>query len=117
MAGVFAEVLGWRGSVWMTISSSWVVIRLIATQVVARLGAALDTRVPVRALFEAPTVAALAARVRVACWWRWRGRRWLARSRPERVPLSLAQQRMWFLNRFDPESAAVQHSDRAAAVR
>nr|WP_280243038.1 3'-5' exonuclease [Nocardia abscessus] len=34
---------------------------LIATQVVARLGAALDTRIPVRVLFEAPTVAALAA--------------------------------------------------------
>ncbi|MBF6303187.1 hypothetical protein IU459_37730, partial [Nocardia amamiensis] len=36
---------------------------LVATQVVARLGAALDTRIPVRVLFEAPTVAALAARV------------------------------------------------------
>ncbi|MHC3369211.1 non-ribosomal peptide synthetase [Rhodococcus aetherivorans] len=26
-------------------------------------------------------------------------------ERPERIPLSPAQQRMWFLNRFDPESA------------
>ena len=30
----------------------------------------------------------------------------VARPRPERVPLSLAQTRMWFLNRFDRESAA-----------
>ena len=36
---------------------------LIATQVAARLGTALDTEVAVRDLFEAPTVAALAARV------------------------------------------------------
>ncbi|MGW4071902.1 condensation domain-containing protein, partial [Nocardia grenadensis] len=30
----------------------------------------------------------------------------MPQSRPEFVPLSLAQQRMWFLNRFDQESAA-----------
>ena len=77
---------------------------LIATQVVARLGAALGTRVPVRMLFEAPTVAGLAARAeshtgerRVAL---------VARERPARIPLSLPQQRMWFLNRFAPESTA-----------
>ncbi|MGI9207021.1 MAG: condensation domain-containing protein, partial [Rhodococcus sp. (in: high G+C Gram-positive bacteria)] len=28
-----------------------------------------------------------------------------ARERPAQIPLSLAQQRMWFLNRLDPESA------------
>ena len=36
---------------------------LVAAQVVARLGAALDARVPVRVLFETSTVAALAAAV------------------------------------------------------
>ncbi len=77
---------------------------LVATQVAARLGAALDTRVPVRMLFEAPTVAALAIRVEQQAG---RGRKALtAGPRPDRVPLSLAQQRMWFLNRFDPASAA-----------
>ncbi|WP_346765427.1 amino acid adenylation domain-containing protein [Rhodococcus sp. 105337] len=78
---------------------------LNATQVVARLGSALDTRVPVRALFDAPTVEALAAHV---------GQHagsggtvpLVAGPRPDRVPLSLAQQRMWFLNRFDPDSVA-----------
>ena len=36
---------------------------LVATQVAARLSAALDAQVPVRALFDASTVAALARRV------------------------------------------------------
>ncbi|WP_225732735.1 non-ribosomal peptide synthetase, partial [Nocardia sp. JCM 34519] len=77
---------------------------LIATQVAARLGIALTTKVPVRMLFEAPTVAALAARVesQVGAGAR---KALVARERPELVPLSLAQQRMWFLNRFDTESA------------
>ncbi len=78
---------------------------LLATQVAARLGAASDTRIPVRLLFEASTVAALAVRLnshigagdRVAL---------TAGVRPEALPLSLAQQRMWFLNQFEPESAA-----------
>ncbi|OQS16456.1 non-ribosomal peptide synthetase, partial [Nocardia donostiensis] len=77
---------------------------LIATQVASRLGIALDTRVPVRMLFEASTVAALAARVESHAGDGAR-KALVARTRPEEVPLSLAQQRMWFLNRFDTESA------------
>ncbi|WP_153349226.1 non-ribosomal peptide synthetase, partial [Nocardia aurantia] len=73
---------------------------LIATQVSARLGIALRTEVPVRALFEAPTVAALAARVASEVGSGARAAL-VARERPGLVPLSLAQQRMWFLNRFD----------------
>ncbi|WP_444543745.1 amino acid adenylation domain-containing protein, partial [Nocardia concava] len=78
---------------------------LVATQVVARLGAALDSRVPVRLLFDAPTVAALAAALESATG-TGRFRALVAGPRPERIPLSSAQQRMWFLNRFDTESAA-----------
>ncbi|WP_433758772.1 non-ribosomal peptide synthase/polyketide synthase [Nocardia sp. CA-135398] len=71
---------------------------LNATQVVARLGAALDMRLPVRMLFEASTVVALAAATEAH-----EGRGYVAlhaRPRPARIPLSPAQQRMWFLNRF-----------------
>ncbi|MGW4283509.1 non-ribosomal peptide synthase/polyketide synthase, partial [Nocardia sp. NPDC004750] len=74
---------------------------LLATQVAARLGAELDAEIPVRLLFEAPTVTALAARAeRLAGT----GAKpaLVPRPRPERIPLSPAQQRMWFLNRFDP---------------
>ncbi|MET7773815.1 amino acid adenylation domain-containing protein [Nocardia sp. NPDC005366] len=77
---------------------------LSATRAVARLSAALGVRVGVRDLFEAPTVNALAARVgagdrvdRVPL---------IPRERPELVPLSPAQQRMWFFNQFDTSVAA-----------
>ncbi len=73
---------------------------LIATQVVARLGAAIDSRVPVRALFESPTVTGLAASVDSQTHGR-RGVELGSIERPEVLPLSLAQRRMWFLNRFD----------------
>ncbi len=57
-----------------------------------------------RALFENTTVESLAGAVESQ---RGDDRRPLeAVERPERVPLSLAQQRMWFLNRFDTESSA-----------
>ncbi|MEV4130350.1 amino acid adenylation domain-containing protein, partial [Nocardia sp. NPDC049707] len=78
---------------------------LLATQVVARLGEALDTRVPVRIIFEASSVADLAAAVERIAGGGSR-RALVAAPRPERIPLSLAQQRMWFLNRFDTASAA-----------
>ncbi|NME81519.1 condensation domain-containing protein, partial [Rhodococcus sp. 105337] len=78
---------------------------LVATQVVARLGAALDTRVPVRVLFEASTVGELAVRVEQVSGGG-AGVPLVARVRPEEIPLSLAQQRMWFLNQLDPGSAA-----------
>ncbi|WP_036544293.1 condensation domain-containing protein, partial [Nocardia rhamnosiphila] len=113
VAGVFAEVLGVErigaDDDFFALGGN----SLIATQVAARLGAALDTTVPVRMLFETPTVAALAVRVEQAGA---SGRVALTpRERPiqilptgevvEQVPLSLAQQRMWFLNRYDTESA------------
>ncbi|MGA9872821.1 MAG: amino acid adenylation domain-containing protein, partial [Rhodococcus sp. (in: high G+C Gram-positive bacteria)] len=76
---------------------------LVATQLVSRLGAALDSRVAVRELFDASTVEALAARVKS----RTGGRPALTPlPRPSRIPLSFAQRRMWFLNRLDPDSGA-----------
>ena len=78
---------------------------LVATQLVARVGAALDADVPVRVVFEAPTVGRLATRVTDLVG---SGARpaLVPMPRPNRIPLSLAQQGMWVLNRFDPESGA-----------
>ncbi|MFC4373473.1 amino acid adenylation domain-containing protein [Nocardia halotolerans] len=78
---------------------------LLATRVTARLSTAVDLRVPVRVLFAAPTVADCARAVLGLT--RASGRPALrAQPRPDRVPLSPAQQRMWFLNRFDTATAA-----------
>nr|WP_280231820.1 non-ribosomal peptide synthetase [Nocardia cyriacigeorgica] len=103
VAGVFADVLGAEqvgaDDDFFALGGN----SLLATQVAARLGAALDTRVPVRALFEAATVAGLAANL---AQYAGSGRRALTpMPRPEHLPLSPAQQRMWFLNQFDTSSS------------
>ncbi|WP_425296241.1 amino acid adenylation domain-containing protein [Nocardia asiatica] len=105
VAGVFADLLGVERA---GIDDDFFALggnSLLATRAVARVNEALQSRITVRDLFEAPSVSALAARVV-------RGsadpaRPPLIRSRrPDRIPLSLAQQRMWLLNRIEPESAA-----------
>ncbi|MDV6241555.1 non-ribosomal peptide synthetase, partial [Rhodococcus opacus] len=106
VAGVFADVLGLRrvgaDAGFFDIGGN----SLSATRVMARLRALLGTECGVRDLFEAPTVAALAARIEHAGA-EPSGRPVLAaRTRPEDIPLSFAQQRMWFVNQLDTTSAA-----------
>ncbi|MGN2641701.1 non-ribosomal peptide synthetase [Nocardia takedensis] len=106
VAGVFAEVLGVAQ---VGLDDDFFELggnSLIATQVVARLGAALDTRISVRTLFEAPTVGALATRVEADAGANGPRVPLTRVRRPDRVPLSLVQQRMWVLNRLDPGSTA-----------
>ncbi|MGC4987747.1 amino acid adenylation domain-containing protein [Nocardia salmonicida] len=77
---------------------------LLAAQAATRIGAALDTRIPVQVLFEASTVSGLAERVERHIG-TGSGQELVAQQRPDAIPLSFAQQRMWFLNQFDPASA------------
>ena len=105
VAGVFAEVLGLER---VGVDDDFFELggnSLVATQVVARLGAALDAHGAGAGAVRGADGGGAGGAGRAACGC---GRRpaLVARARPERVPLSLAQQRMWFLNRFDPESAA-----------
>jgi amino acid adenylation domain-containing protein len=81
---------------------------LLATQVIARLRAATQIELPLRQLFEAPTVADFAAALATAE----RSARGLSapplQPRPERhtpPPLSFAQQRLWLLDQLEPGQA------------
>ncbi|MFC9871183.1 amino acid adenylation domain-containing protein [Nocardia salmonicida] len=106
VAEVFAEVLG---SERVSVDQSFFELggnSLSATKVVARVNSALGSSIALRDLFDAPSVAQLSSRVVPAAEGS-AGRPALApRPRPDRVPLSPAQQRMWVLNQLDPDSSA-----------
>jgi amino acid adenylation domain-containing protein len=81
---------------------------LLATRVMSRVREAFAVDLPLRALFEAPTVEALATRIEEE---RGAGAGLLAppivpAPRGRDLPLSFAQQRLWFLNQLEPGSPA-----------
>ncbi|HEU4406531.1 MAG TPA: condensation domain-containing protein, partial [Polyangiaceae bacterium] len=79
---------------------------LLATRVLARVRSSLGAELPLRAIFEAPTLAALAARIDAAA----------PSAPPEPAPrrrapeeepaLSFAQRRLWFLDQLTPGDPA-----------
>nr|MBA3455416.1 amino acid adenylation domain-containing protein [Deltaproteobacteria bacterium] len=81
---------------------------LLATRLVSRVRSVLAVELPLRSLFDAPTIDGLAREVA-----RLRVRSESVQAPPlvrtlssDPAPLSHAQQRMWFLHQLDPDSAA-----------
>src|SRR5262249_26697993 len=106
VAGVWGEVLGLQR---MGAYDNFFDLgghSLLATRIVARLREIFQTEVPLRSLFENPTVSALAQEVE-----RRHGAGEAPPAPPLRpvprdgeLPLSFAQQRLWFLDQWQPAS-------------
>jgi amino acid adenylation domain-containing protein len=86
---------------------------LLAVQLVSRIRMALEVELPLRAVFAGPGLSALAEAVRAA------GTSTLGRiqraDRTQALPLSLSQQRLWFIDQLDKSASAAYHM--SAALR
>ncbi|RAV13557.1 non-ribosomal peptide synthetase [Mycolicibacterium sp. GF69] len=102
LAGIFGLVLGVER---VGVQDSFFELggdSLMATRLVAAVNTSFDVDLPVRAVFEAPTVAQLALSLDGGNFGR--SAPLVAVERPAVVPLSFAQQRLWFVDQLQGPS-------------
>ncbi|ABW31352.1 non-ribosomal peptide synthetase [Acaryochloris marina] len=106
LAGVWAATLGLEGVGRYDNFFELGGHSLLATQVMSQIQRLLQVEVPLRSLFESPTVAQLAERVEAAIQTGASLSIPAIQSRSNRdvAPLSFAQERMWFLAQLEPEN-------------
>jgi amino acid adenylation domain-containing protein len=75
---------------------------LLATQVISRIRQRLGAELPLRSLFESPTIAGLAARIESLKAGSAETTQIVRVPRDQPLPLSFAQERLWFLDQFEP---------------
>jgi len=80
---------------------------LLATQLISRIRENFDLDIPLRNIFEYPTVASFTENIEIAQ--RSQGGVQappiMAVSRQQEIPLSFAQQRLWFLDQLEPNTS------------
>ncbi|WP_190344228.1 non-ribosomal peptide synthetase [Streptomyces venezuelae] len=109
LATVFAEELGLDQAVAVGIDDNVFVLgcnSLKATRVISRIRTELGVEIPIRTLFDSPTIAELAAHLTDSSTPLRRSlQRFADAERPERLPLSFAQRRLWFMDQLEGPSA------------
>lgn len=106
--GVWARVLGVKR---VSIDDNFFHLgghSLMATQIISRIRNIFQVELPLQSLFDTPTVAGLAEKVEHALKAGTEGYPGPIEpvSRAGELPLSFAQQRLWFIHQLDPGSAA-----------
>jgi amino acid adenylation domain-containing protein len=108
LAGIFAELLGLDQ---VGVSDNFFALggySLLAARLAARVQSVFMVNLPLASVFEAPCVASLAehieASLRAGVWCAAESLQRVARDEP--LPLSFAQQRLWFLEQLDTRASS-----------